>query len=217
MSWLGEGYRKLVFLFHRGQMDRELAEEMRLHADPRARKNMAAGKDPGEAREAAQRQLGNATLLHERSRENWGFAAMESVLQDIRYGLRGLRNSPGFSVVAILTLALGIGSATAIFSIVNAVLVRPLPFKDSQRLVHLWSLNTSFPEFHMGMSLPNLNDVKAQTHSLEGFAPYQTKRATLTGEGAPERIESTAVSSDFFSLFSVRPLLGRVFEAADDQ
>lgn len=217
MSWFGEGYRKLIFLLRRGQMDRELAEEMRLHADWRTRKNIAAGMDPGEAREAAQRQLGNAMLLRERSRENWGFARMESLVQDIRYGLRGLRNSPGFATVAILTLALGIGSTTAIFSIVNAVVVRPLPYKDSQRLVHLWSLNNAFPEFHMGMSLPNLDDVKAQTHSFEGFAPYKTKRATLTGEGAPERIVSTSVSSDFFSLFPVHPFLGQLFVAADDQ
>ncbi len=217
MSRIMESWRKLLFLLRRNQMDRDLAEEMRLHADLKAQNNIASGMDPGDAYMAARRQLGNATLQREHSREHWGFARLESLVQDVRYGLRGLRNGPGFSAVAILTLALGIGSATAIFSVVNAIVLRPLPYKHSEYLVHLWSLNTTFPEFHMGMSLPNLDDVKAQTHSFEAFAPYKSKRATLTGEGAPERVFISSVSSDFFSVFSARPLLGRTFEPADDQ
>ncbi|HET6935808.1 MAG TPA: ABC transporter permease [Candidatus Angelobacter sp.] len=217
MSRIAESWRKLQFLLRRRQMDKELAEEMRLHAELKAQKNIAAGMQPDEAQMAARRQLGNTTLQQEHSRANWGFPRLESLVQDVRYGLRGLRNRPGFSAVAILTLALGIGSATAIFSVVNAIILRPLPYKNSQHLVHLWSLNTAFPEFHMGMSLPNLDEVKAQTHSFEAFAPYKTKRGTLTGEGAPERVVISSVSSDFFSVFSARPLLGRTFEPADDQ
>src|SRR5690348_15500160 len=100
MSRIAESWRKLQFLLRRRQMDKELAEEMRLHAELKAQKNIAAGMQPHEAQMAARRQLGNTTLQQEHSRANWGFPRLESLVQDVRYGLRGLRNRPGFSAVA---------------------------------------------------------------------------------------------------------------------
>src|SRR4051794_3584895 len=134
MPGWGELWRRGVFSFKHRRMDRELAEEMRQHMELKIEQNKAAGMSAEEARTAAHRQLGNVTRMEEQSRENRGFPFLESLLQDIRYGMRGLRRAPGFTAVAAITLALGIGATTAIFSIVNTVLVRPLPYKDSRRI-----------------------------------------------------------------------------------
>jgi putative ABC transport system permease protein len=142
---------------------------------------------------------------------------IESVGQDVRYGLRGLRKSPGFTTVAMLTLALGIGASTAIFSIVNTVLLRPLPYKDSSRLVHVWTTSTTFPEFTIGQSIPNLQDIEARSHSFETLATYETRARNLTGSGEPEQVRTADVSSSFLSLFGVHPVLGRDFRPEDEQ
>jgi len=143
--------------------------------------------------------------------------SIESVAQDVRYGLRGLRKSPGFTTVAMLTLALGIGASTAIFSIVNTVLLRPLPYKDSSRLVHVWTTSTMFPEFTIGQSIPNLQDIEARSHSLETLATYETRARNLTGSGEPEQLRTADVSSNFLTLFGVHPLMGRDFRPEDEQ
>ncbi|MGA3212539.1 MAG: ABC transporter permease [Terriglobales bacterium] len=132
-----------------------------------------------------------------------------SVAQDLRYGLRGLRRAPGFTAVAMLTLALGIGASTAIFSIVNTVLLRPLPYPNSNRLVHVWVVSPRFPEFQMGQSKPDFDDIKAQAHSFKALALYQAQDLTLTGMGEPERLSVAAISSDFLGLFRMQPVLGR--------
>jgi putative ABC transport system permease protein len=124
---------------------------------------------------------------------------IESMAQDVRYGLRGLRKSPGFTTVAMLTLALGIGASTAIFSIVNTVLLRPLPYKDSSRLVHVWTTSTMFPEFTLGQSIPNLQDIEARSHSFETLATYETRARNLTGSGEPEQVRTADVSSSFLT------------------
>jgi putative ABC transport system permease protein len=142
---------------------------------------------------------------------------IESVSQDVRYGLRGLRKSPGFTTVAMLTLALGIGASTAIFSIVNTVLLRPLPYKDSSRLVHVWTTSTMFPEFTLGQSIPNLQDIEARSHSFETLATYETRARNLTGSGEPEQLRTADVSSSFLTLFGVHPVLGRDFRPEDEQ
>ena len=217
MRQFGQFWRKLIFLLRRDRMERELQEEMRLHAQLKTEANITRGMDPVEARYAAQRQLGNATLQREESRQSWGFPLLESVIQDLRYGLRGLRKSPGFTTVAMLTLALGIGATTAIFSIVHAVLLRPLPYRDSPRIVELSTVSAMFPEFQLGQSIPNVDDIKASAHSLEMIALFQLKRFNLTGQGEPELISAAGISSNFLELFGIQPILGRRLLPEDEQ
>src|ERR1043166_7660963 len=217
MSFIGQAWRRFMFLLRRGQMDRDLAEELRQHAALKAQKNVASGMDPDEAHYAAQRQIGNVTRMMEESRQSWGCPALERMWQDIRYGLRGLRKSPGFTTVAMLTLALGIGASTAIFSIVNTVLLRPLPYKDSSRLVHVWTVSSMFPEFTLGQSIPNLQDIEARSHSFETLATYEVRARNLIGTGEPEQPRPAEVSSSFLTLFGVHPVVGRDFRSEDEQ
>lgn len=217
MLQLRQFWRKVIFLVNRKRMERELQEEMRFHAQLKTEKNISRGLDAAEAHYAAQRQLGNASLQQEESRRTWGFPLLESMIQDLHYGARGLRNSPGFTTVALLTLALGIGATTAIFSIVYAVMLRPLPYKDSERLVDISTVSSMFPEFTLGQSIPNLNDIRARAKTLEMVATYQRTSLTLTGTGEPEQISAAAVSSNFLDLFSVHPIFGRAFLLADEQ
>jgi putative ABC transport system permease protein len=217
MAQLGEFLRRFSFFLQRDRLDRDLEEEMRDHLRRKTEKNIAAGLSPSEAFSEAQRQLGNFTRQQEESRLIRGFPLLDSIFQDLRYGLRGLRNSPGFTAVAVLTLALGIGSATAIFSIVNAVVLRPLPYKDSNRLVHVWGETPSFPDFKMGISYPDIQDLSSQTHSFEAVAFYKQERPVLTGSGAPEQITAMAVSPDYFRVFSIQPILGSGFQPGDEE
>jgi putative ABC transport system permease protein len=213
---ISEFFRKLLWLFQRNRLDRELAEEMRLHGELKRRRNLAGGMSAADAHDAARRQFGNMTRYHEESRQSWGFAPLESVVQDLRYGVRGLRNAPAFTAVALLTLALGIGATTAIFSIVYALLVRPLPYHDSPRIVYLWTASSMFPDFRMGQSVPNLEDIKARAHSFERIASYQYTSMVLTGAGEPEQVHTLVATSNFLEVFNVHPILGRAFGPGDE-
>lgn len=217
MAKLAELWRRIIFSFQRSSMDRELAEEMREHLELKARQNVADGMSAEEARHAAQRQLGNLTRMEEESRTSWGFPFLESLVQDVRYGLRGLRKSPGFTAVATITLALGIGATTAIFSVVNTVLVRPLPYKDSGRLAEIQTISPKFPEFQLGESKPDFDDMQSGTHAFDAMAIYQDKSANLTAPGAPEEIETAAISAGFMPLLGASPVLGRAFQPDDQE
>jgi putative ABC transport system permease protein len=142
---------------------------------------------------------------------------MNSLLQDIRYALRTLAKSPGFTAIAVLTLALGIGANTAIFSVVNTTLLRPLPFHDSSQLVDLWGHSTMFDFPNLGMSLPDIADIRAQNKVFADVAPYEYSTMTLTGSGAPQQLDAGAVSVKFFSLLGMKPLYGRIFTAGEMQ
>ena len=184
MSWIEDSRvgmicRKLQFFLHRSQLERDLAEEIRLHAELKTLHNAAEGMPLEDSAFAAAPPVGNLTQLSaKQSRQSWGFPSVESIVQDIRYGVRGLRNAPGFSVVALVTLALGIGATTAIFSVVNSVLLRPLPYKDSTRLVNIWTVTPLFPEFQMGQSIPNLDDIRSRAHSFDIIAAVQSGRSS---------------------------------------
>src|SRR5882762_7377210 len=147
-------------LIHRRQFDADLEQEMRLHLELRREEQLQSGMTADDARAAARRRFGNATYLKEESHLAWGWEWFENVAQDIRHGLRMLRKSPGFTAVAILTIALGIGATTAIFSVVNATLLRALPYPQAEQLV---SIEADFPGVgarDVGMSEPEWQDLQ---------------------------------------------------------
>jgi putative ABC transport system permease protein len=142
---------------------------------------------------------------------------MQTLWQDLRYGLRMLAKSPGFTAVALLTLALGIGANTAIFSVVNTSLLRPLPFPNSSQLVDLWGHSSLFDFPDLGLSLPDLADIRAQNTVFSAIATYHFCGMTLTGRGAPQRLDCGEVSAGLFPLLGITPLYGRMFTPAEMQ
>ena len=142
---------------------------------------------------------------------------MASLMQDIRYAFRMLVKNPGFLVIAALTLALGIGANTAMFSVVNTSLLRPLPFRDSARLVNVWARSTQFDFPDLGISLADIQDLSAQNTVFTEIAPHTYTNMTFTGSGAPQRLEGGQISAEFFPLLGMQPIHGRIFTAAEMQ
>ena len=142
---------------------------------------------------------------------------MNSLWHDIRYALRVLAKQPGFTAIVVLTLALGIGANTAIFSVVNAVVLEPLPFPESQRLVRVQGTDVHLNDMHRALCYPDFTDFRAQNRTLESVAAYDTGTATLTGSGVPLHVETGAVSANLFDVLRARPLLGRTFIPSEDQ
>lgn len=210
-------WRKLLYYVNRERFDRELDEEMRFHLEMKAEEYLAGGMTEEEARRAAHRQFGNETRLQEMSREMWGFGFVETLFQDLRYGVRVLVKHKGFTVVAILTLALGIGANTAIFSVVNAVLLKPLPFPNSERLVTIKRVDPRGGNVLGFNSYPNFTDYRDRARSLQHIAAYSDTYAWLGAGEAPERIEEVYVSADLFDALGVRAALGRVFTTEEDK
>src|SRR5215475_2372410 len=169
------------------QLDDEIDEHLRLLAERYVRQGMTEA----EAEWAARRQFGNVTLLQEVNRDMRGIRLIEILFQDVRYGLRTLRKNPGFTFVAALTLGLGIGANTAIFSVVNAVLLRPLPYHQPDQLVLLWGNILKLNIEHLGSKAAEYLDYKAQTNTFDEVAAYTQTDLTLTEVGQPESIHAT--------------------------
>ena len=236
MAWLGEAWRRLWFFFRRGKLQSDLEEEMREHLRMKAEALQKEGIPPREARYAARREFGNALLLRERSHDAWGFAWLETLLQDLRYGLRQLRRNPGFTIVAILTLALGIGANTAIFSLINAVMLKSLPVHDPSRLVIFnWTAHkqwngsirtSSFGDCSVqeksnpsGCTLPYpyFDLVRSDKDLFSGAAAFAGPAAVVLSGNGPARIaEGELVSGDYFSTLGVGAALGRTLGPEDD-
>ena len=198
----------------RAETDKELDEELRFHMEKDASRLVAAGADPEEARFVARRAFGNASVVAELARDASRLAWLERLSQDVRYALRALRKSPGFTAVAVLSLALGIGANAAIFSVVNATLLRSLPFENPDRLVRVWEWemrSTRVGADRSDVAPANFLDWQRQSHSFIGLAAYATGDVALTGIGDPTEIKIASVSTAMFGLLGVRPVAGRTF------
>src|SRR5438034_390397 len=172
MGWIGEIWRRLRALVRRRQNDRDLEEEMRLHVELRAEEQMKTGVAPDDARSTAQQRFGNALLMKERSCDVWGWRWLETFLQDLRYGARMLRKSPAFTAVAILSLAIGIGANTAIFSVVNAILLKSMPVRNPEQLrLVLWTGEPRIPMSTGSGYSTTLHNI--EVHSSFSYPMYQ--------------------------------------------
>ncbi len=209
--WFSSLYRRLCFLFRRERFDRELEEEMRFHLEMQAEENELNGIDPKEARYAASRQFGNSTLLKEESLETWGWRALETLVRDVRYALRTMRNSSGFTATAAITLALGIGANTAIFSVVNAVMLRPLPYREPDRLIRFWESKPQRGWLSFSASAPNYIDWRKRQTVFTDLAVEEITTFNLIHNGDAVRVLAARVTSSFFPVLSVSPALGRNF------
>ncbi|MGC1967167.1 MAG: ABC transporter permease, partial [Candidatus Acidiferrales bacterium] len=200
----------------RKRMMEDLDEDIREHIAMETQDNIARGMSPEEARYAAVRKFGNVTRVKEETREVWSFVWLEQLLQDVRFALRMLRKSPGFTAVAVLTLALGIGANTALFSVVNGVLLNPLPFPDPDRLV---TVAASKPNFgpRGSISYPNFLDWHRINQCFSYFAVSRYSGYLLTGVGNAEELNAYLITSDFFPMLGVKPVLGRYFTPAEDE
>ena len=207
------GFSKLGALFRRRKLADDIGEEIRSHLEMEERENLESGMPPEEARYAALRRFGNVTLSQERSREMWSWNWLETLGQDARYGVRMLRKNPGFTAVAAITLALGIGANTAIFSVVNAVLLRPLFMEDPARVVYI---QESWKGIFPGLSVGNFADLQRQSNSFTRLCASNNAGFNLATPEAPERIEGEYAIADCFATFGVQPLIGRVYNAHED-
>jgi putative ABC transport system permease protein len=200
--------------FAKQNNDRELDDELRSYIDQLAEDKIRAGMKPEDARRAARIELGGVEQVKENVREIRVGAWFDSFLQDLRYGARMLRKNPGFTAVAVLTLALGIGANTAMFSVINAVLLRPLPYTNPQQLLVLQELSPSVGVH--SPSYPDFLDWRKQSKTMPQMAALNNRSFNLSGVAQPENINGYAVSPNCLSLFGVRPILGRDFLPSEE-
>jgi predicted permease len=202
-------------LLRRGRIEDDLSEELRFHLQREIEKNIAAGMNPEEARYAALRSFGGVDQVKEECRDMRATRIIEELWQDVRYGLRQLRRSPGFAITAVVTLALGIGANTGMYSIVHAVMFRPLPVREPDQLVRIYETNPSRSLWTFSASIPNYHSWKDQARSLElaGFLPV-TRNWT---DGEPERLEAIAATSSFLPVLGATVHLGRWFNEEEER
>ena len=216
MSRLHESRLRWRAFLKRRQLDRDLEDEIQFHLEMKTRSHRAAGMTSQEAFYAARREFGNLSRWKEDIRAMWSMGTVERVVQDMRYALRSLRKAPALTAAAILVLAVGIGSTTAIFSMVNAVLLRSLPFQTPERLVLLWGNVQRQKVERRGASYPDYRDWKAQAQSFDGIAAFDPSSFTLTEKNGLERINGESVSAGYFELLGVQPVAGRTIRPDED-
>ena len=210
---------RLLGLFRTRRFDDDFTAELESHVALHTDDGIRAGLSPEEARRQALIRLGGAEqiqqALHERRTLPW----LDSLLQDTRYGLRTLRRSPGFTITAVLTLALGIGACTAIFSLVNAVLIRSLPYGDPNRLVYLFTPNPhiSVPPDVIAPSYADFFDIKRQSHSYSDMTAFEQAAYNLSSHGSVEQVGAARVDESFFTTLQSAPEFGRAIGADDNQ
>jgi putative ABC transport system permease protein len=209
-------FRRLIGLFTWGVRDRDMDREMGFHVESITSEYLRSGMSEAEAERAARRRFGNVTRLKEQGHDVRRARIVEDIVRDVKHTGRGLRRSPGFAIAVILTLALGIGGNTAIFSVVDQLLLRPLPYPQGDQLLRIYE------RFLPGTGRPSVSpanwlDWQRDSRTIQSFAAWRTTTYTLTGVGEPTRVKAQLVSSEFFPLLGVQPLLGRTISEQDDR
>ncbi|HWS90077.1 MAG TPA: ABC transporter permease [Pyrinomonadaceae bacterium] len=216
MYWFRLLRTRLRGLLRKKSVEREMEEELRFHLRMRAEENVRRGMAPDEAERAALKSFGQLGRIKEYCRDVKGGGLVESMLQDVKFGARTLMKNRGFTLVAVLTLAVGIGANTAIFSVVEAVLLRPLPYDNADRVVMLWEHNRVRNRPRNVVNPGNLMDWRDQSGSFEEVAAFVDQRYNLTGAGEPEEVAGQAATPNLFKLLGARPALGRTLLAGDE-
>jgi hypothetical protein len=199
----------------RRRMIGDLDQDIHEHIEMETQDNIERGMSPEEARYAALRKFGNVMRVKEETVEVWGVVWLEQFLRDIRYGLRMFRKSPGFTTVAIVTLALGIGANTAIFSVVHGVVLSPLPYHQADQLAIVWQKNPLGR--NISPSYPDFEDWQRSTRSFQGMAAFTWHAFDLTNPGSPEHLDGWQISSGFFRTLGADLILGRDFSPQENQ
>ncbi len=202
-------------LFQRRRLEQDLSDEIRQHLEERVEDLVEGGMPREEAQFAARREFGSVTQIVEQGRETWRWPTLESVLADCRYGLRMMRKYPGFTLAAVITLALGIGANTAIFSVVNTVLLRPLPYPEAGRIVYLSEWSRDVPD--LSIALANFRDWEKMSTVFDSMVAYRADSLNLTGHGEPQRLAVRQVTAGLFPTLGVEPILGRELTPNDDK
>jgi hypothetical protein len=216
VKWLSNLATRWRALRRGDAVHQEIAEEWQFHIDRRIEENIRRGMPPEEARRSAERSFGNSGYIKDLSWDERGGGITETIWQDLRFGYRQLRKDPGFTAVALLSLALGIGANAVIFSLISTVLLRPLPIAHPEQVfaVHQIKQRSSDPQ---SMSYPNYKDVRDRNQVLSGMAVYRFAPTSVSHNGSNERIWGYLVSGNYFDVLGVRPLLGHTFTAEEDR
>ncbi|MGH7720248.1 MAG: ADOP family duplicated permease [Gemmatimonadaceae bacterium] len=217
MSWLRGTWMSARALLRRRAVERELDEELRFHIDREIEERIARGMSPERARASAMRDFGGVERFKEECRDERGVRWLDDLSQDLHFALRSLRSRPGFAALVILTLGFGIGATTAIFSVVNSVLLRPLAYRDPDRLVMVWETDRDSGTEREGASVPDYFDFVQRNAVFERIAAFETQPMSLTtADGDPERLDAARVTSNLLPTLGVSPVLGRGIDAAED-
>ncbi len=216
MTLLHKIASRLRACVERDRLEREMNEELRLHLELATEENLKRGLSREAARRAAVLAFGGLDGVKEECRDSWGARNAEMLAQDVAYGLRNLRRSPGYAAAVLATLALGIGANTAIFSVVNAVLLKPLPYERGDQVVVLRQPERSSGAADLGFSVQEVKDYREQTRSFDSIVEYHSMNFTLFGGAEPQRVRAGVVSASFFDVLQVQPLLGRSFRPGED-
>ncbi len=220
MRTLRAWFVRAIGLVGSARSERELEAELESHLQLHTDDNIRAGMPPAEARRNALMALGGIERTREEYRDRRGIPAVEAILRDLRYGARTLAKNPGFTLAGIVILGLGIGVNSAIFTVVNAVVLKPLPFADSDRIMRVW--HTPPPHLFAGretfpLSPANFIDWEEQNQVFERMAIYRIGRRTLTGLGEPDSMVTVRASAEFLPILGISPTLGRGFLRSEDR
>jgi predicted permease len=217
MKFLKLIFTRLYALFYQDRVERDMEDEIRFHIQMRTKQYIEQGLTPEAAARAAAQRFGNISRIKESCREFKGAGLLETLAQDLRFGIRLLIKKPTFAIVAILSLALGIGANTAIFSLISTILLRPLPFANPEQVVSVFPVSEKNPSAMSVFSYPDYRDFRNMNQALAGLAVYRFAPISLSKDGNNERVWSYLVSGNYFDLLGVKPIYGRAFAPEEDR